>query len=259
MNDDPGALPAKMGLGGEPGAAIHGQAQLEPPSGGCQEGASGLPPVASTSMPAPDLPTLPAPWPDETYQPPEPLGAGVRPRSILFVAWRDLANRRAGGSEVLVDRLASGVLARGHRVTLLCGGPVAERPYRVMHNGGTYSQFLRAPLAYLRHFRNYDLIVEVCNGMPFLAPLWSRRPVLCLVNHVHTDLWSIRFRPPVSTVGRKVEQVVMPRVHRENLFLTVSPSTAESLQQIGVGQDRIRQICNGVEAPDPPAPRSPEP
>ena len=26
-----------------------------------------------------------------------------------------------------------------------------------------------------------DLIVEVCNGMPFLAPLWSRRPVLCLV------------------------------------------------------------------------------
>jgi Glycosyltransferase len=39
----------------------------------------------------------------------------------------------------------------------------------------------------------------------------------------------------------------------------VSPSTAESLQQIGVGQDRIRQICNGVEAPDPPTPRSPEP
>jgi Glycosyltransferase len=46
----------------------------------------------------------------------------------------------------------------------------------------------------------------------------------------------------------------MPRVHRENLFLTVSPSTAESLQQIGGGQDRIRQICNGVEAPDPPDP-----
>ena len=95
--------------------------------------------------------------------------------------------------------------------------------------------------------------------MPFLAPLWSQRPVLCLVNHMHTELWSIRFRPPFSTVGRNIERVVMPRVHRNNLFLTVSPSTAESLQQIGVGQDRIRQICNGVEAPDPPTPRSPEP
>ncbi len=238
---------------------MHGQAQLRLPNAGCQGGGRGLPPVASTSMPAPNLRTLPAPWPDEAYGLPEPLGVDVRPRSILFVAWRDLANRRAGGSEVLVDRLASGMLARGHRVTLLCGGPVAERPYRVMRNGGTYSQFLRAPLAYLRHFRNYDLIVEVCNGMPFLAPLWCRRPVLALVNHMHTELWSIRFRPPVSTVGRNIERVVMPWAHRGNLILTVSASTAEALQRIGVGQDRIRQICNGVEAPDPPTPRSPDP
>jgi glycosyltransferase involved in cell wall biosynthesis len=202
----------------------------------------------------------PGAWPAETdLAPPEPRGCGDRSLSILFVAWRDLANPRAGGSEVLVDQLASGVLAGGHRVTLLCGGPVAERPYRVVRNGGTYSQFLRAPLAYLRHFRNYDLIVEVCNGMPFLAPLWSRRPVLCLVNHAHTELWSIRFRPPVSTVGRRIESSVMPWVHRGNLFLTVSPSTAEALQRMGVGEDRIRQICNGVVQPDPLTPRSPDP
>jgi glycosyltransferase involved in cell wall biosynthesis len=180
-------------------------------------------------------------------------------RRILFVAWRDLASPRAGGSEVLVDQLASGLLARGHQVTLLCGGPVAERPYRVQRNGGTYSQFLRAPSAYLRHFRDADLIVEVCNGMPFLVPLWSRRPVICLVNHVHTELWPIRFRPPASTVGRRVESTVMPWVHRKNLFLTVSASTAQSLQQMGVGADRIRQICNGVVRPDPPTPRSPDP
>ena len=180
-------------------------------------------------------------------------------RKILFIAWRDLANPLAGGSEILVDQLASGMLARGHRVTLLCGGPVAERPYHVMRTGGTYSQFLRTPLAYLRNFRDADLIVEVCNGMPFLAPLWSGRPVLCLVNHVHTDLWPIRFRPPVSTVGRNVERLVMPWVHRRNLFLTVSPSTAENLEQMRVARDRIRQICNGVVEPDPPTPRSPDP
>ena len=184
---------------------------------------------------------------------------GAFARNILFIAWRDLANPRAGGSEVLVDQLASGLLTRGHRVTLLCAGPVAERPYQVRRSGGTYSQFVRAPLAYLRHFRDTDLIVEVCNGMPFLVPLWSRRPAICLVNHVHAELWPIRFRPPVSTVGRRVESTVMPWVHRKNLFLTVSSSTAESLERMGVGQDRIRQICNGVVRPDPPAPRSPDP
>jgi glycosyltransferase involved in cell wall biosynthesis len=227
MNDDQGARPA--------GASLPGP------------GAGGL-----------RAPSAAQPWAAEPRGEPVPW-VGVRPRNILFIAWRDLANPRAGGSEVLVDRLASGMLARGHRVTLLCGGPMAERPYRVMGNGGTYSQFLRAPFAYRRHFRDSDLIVEVCNGVPYLAPLWSRRPVLCLVNHVHTDLWPIRFRPPFSTVGRNIERMVMPWVHRRNLFLTVSASTADALQGMGVGRDRIRQICNGVEQPDPLIPRSPEP
>ena len=56
----------------------------------------------------------------------------------MFIAWRDLANPRAGGSEVLVDRLAYGMLARGDRVTLLCGGPVGRARSRVVRNGGTY-------------------------------------------------------------------------------------------------------------------------
>jgi glycosyltransferase involved in cell wall biosynthesis len=95
--------------------------------------------------------------------------------------------------------------------------------------------------------------------MPFFAPLWSRRPLLCLVNHVHTDLWRLRLRPPFSTAGRFTEGVLMPWAHRRNLFLTVSSSTAAALQEIGVSQDRIRQICNGVMEPDPLTARSPEP
>jgi glycosyltransferase involved in cell wall biosynthesis len=194
-------------------------------------------------------PRLPAPL----------IVTGQRQKNVLFVAWRDLANGRAGGSEVLVDRLAAGMLARGHRVTLLCGGQTEERAYQVIRNGGLYTQFLRAPVAYLRNLRDADLIVEVCNGMPFLTPLWSRRPVICLVNHVHTELWPIRFPWPLSAVGQRVETRLMPWVHRRNLFLTVSGSTADALTGMGVGRDRIRQICNGVEQPDPPTPRSPEP
>lgn len=244
MNDDQDARPAGAGLPrvSLPEAGVHGLGVPWHPGQGLAEQVLA------------DERGLSATWtagPDGQ--------ARVRPRNILFIAWRDLANPRAGGSEVLVDRLAAGMLARGHRVTLLCGGPMAERPYRIMGNGGTYSQFLRAPFAYRRHFRDSDLIVEVCNGVPYLAPLWSRRPVLCLVNHVHTDLWPIRFRPPFSTVGRNIERMVMPWVHRRNLFLTVSTSTAEALQGMGVDQGRIRQICNGVEEPDPLVPRSPEP
>jgi glycosyltransferase involved in cell wall biosynthesis len=184
---------------------------------------------------------------------------GHKGRHILFVAWRDLANPRAGGSEVLVDRLAEGMTARGDRVTLLCGGPTAARPYEVIRSGGTYTQFLRAPLAYQRRLRDCDLVVEVCNGMPFFAPLWARRPMVCLVNHVHTDLWAVRLPPPLAGVGRFTESVLMPWAHRKNLFLTISPSTADALADIGVEKDRIRQVSMCVEQPQPLTPRSPEP
>src|SRR4051812_29638678 len=118
MTDDPGAQPAEMSFPGQLEPALEVQRHA----------------VAGTFTPEP--------WPPEIFGPAGPPGPESQPRNILFVAWRDLANRRAGGSEILVDRLASGMLARGHRVTLLCGGPVAERPYHVARNGGTYSQFL---------------------------------------------------------------------------------------------------------------------
>ena len=207
----------------------------------------------ATQPPAPPG-SRPAPREPATARDPERA-----PRHIVFVAWRDLANPRAGGSEVLIDRLSEGMTARGDRVTLLCGGPVAARGYQVIRSGGTYSQFLRAPAHFRRRLRDCDLVVEVCNGMPFFAPLWSRRPMVCLVNHVHTELWDVRLPRPFSTVGQYAESVLMPWAHRENLFLTVSASTAAALAAIGVGEDRIRMVCNGVEQPQPLTPRSKEP
>jgi glycosyltransferase involved in cell wall biosynthesis len=180
-------------------------------------------------------------------------------RRVLIVAWRDVASPHAGGSELLVDQLAAGLTARGDQVTLLCGGPSAGHAYEVVRSGGPYTQFLRAPLAYRRQVRDCDVVVEVCNGMPFLTPLWADKPTVCMVNHVHTDLWPLRFRPPVSTVGQFLEQRVMPWVHRRNLVVTVSASTAKELQGLGVDRERIRMLNNGAAPAGPPVPRSRRP
>jgi len=179
-------------------------------------------------------------------------------RRVVIVAWRDISSPQAGGSELLVDQLAAGLTARGDQVTLLRGGPPTAHTYDVVRSGGPYTQFLGAPFAYWR-LRECDVVVEVCNGMPFLAPLWSRRPVICMVNHVHTDPWPLRFRPPLSTAGCFLERRVMPWVHRRNLVLTVSASTARELESLGIPRERIRMLTNGAAPAGPPAPRSAEP
>lgn len=179
---------------------------------------------------------------------------------VLFVAWRDLAHPQAGGSEVVVDRLARGLLDQGHDAALLCGGPVGLRPYEVIEAGGTFSQYVRAPIEYARRADEWDIAVDVENGIPFFASLWRRDGAsVCLVHHVHGRQWNLRFPQPVAAAGRLIEAKGMPSAYRDRLFAAISPSTAEGLEGIGVDPARIRVIPVGVDMYEPPAARSDSP
>ena len=168
---------------------------------------------------------------------------------IAFMSWRDLANDLAGGSEVFIDRLAVGMMDLGHEVTLLCGGPVGERPYPVVDLGGTHSQYLRAPFIHHRTVRDWDLLVDTENGIPYFSPLWRRKPVLAFVHHVHTDQWGQHFGPVLAGVGRIAEEVAMPRVYRRVPFLAISPSTATRSSRSASRRDRISILNPGVDLP----------
>jgi glycosyltransferase involved in cell wall biosynthesis/SAM-dependent methyltransferase len=166
---------------------------------------------------------------------------------IVAVSWRDLAHPQAGGSELLVDRLLSGLAERGHDVALVCGGPVAARGYPVYDAGGTYSQYLKAPVIISTLLRKADLVIDVENGLPFLSPLWRRRPSVCLVLHNHGDQWAMRFPRPVARVARGVEHHVIPAIYRRRLFVAISSSTAEGLRELGVDGRQIRVVEPGVD------------
>ncbi len=103
------------------------------------------------------------------------------------------------------------------------------------------------------------MVVEVCNGMPFLAPLWSRQPSVCMVNHVHSDLWPLRF-PPAGVDGRPVpEERGMPWAHRRNLVLTVSDVDRAGAAVAGRGPRAHPHAEQRGRPAGPPVPRSAEP
>ncbi|MFD8554754.1 glycosyltransferase family 4 protein, partial [Streptomyces fradiae] len=217
--------------------------------------ASALAPGQKDPFPVPVPVPVPAPTASRAAGPP----TAPPPHRIAFLARRDLANQAAGGSELLIDRIAAGLTADGHEVTLVCGGPAAARDYRVVSAGGDAGHFLRARRTLAREAGDCDLLVEVCNGMPYLAPLWHRGPTLCLVNHVHTDLWRMRYPRPAARLGRRLEHWALAGTHRDNLMVAVSESTAAELRGIGVAADRIRIVHNGVEEPGPLLPEAAEP
>jgi glycosyltransferase involved in cell wall biosynthesis len=184
---------------------------------------------------------------------------------VAFVSWRDLASPQAGGSEVVVDRLITGLQDRGHEGVLLCGGPVGRRPYEVIETGGVYSQYLKAPFA-ARRLRDVDLLVDVANGMSFFAPLWGRpTPVMFLVHHVQGEMWHHFYFPkPVAHFGEQLEAKGQPLAYRRCQVVAVSPSTRDELVKLGFDTDRIHLMPNGIDPATfrPPAggaDESPEP
>jgi glycosyltransferase involved in cell wall biosynthesis len=170
---------------------------------------------------------------------------------VVALSWRDTANPLAGGAELVLDCILTGLEDRGFDVALICGGPVAEHSYPVVRAGGTYSQYLLAPLACMTRFRRADVVIDVENGVPYFAPLWRRRPKLCLVHHVHTDQWATRFPNAVAAALQWLESRVMPRVYRRCRFVAVSESTSIALQAIGVKAEQICVIEHGTPAPLP--------
>ncbi|MGH3576124.1 MAG: glycosyltransferase family 4 protein [Mycobacterium sp.] len=192
--------------------------------------------------------------------------ASHRPRSVgavLLLCWRDTWHPQGGGSEAYLQRIGARLAASGVAVTLRTarypGAPRREVTdgVQISRAGGRYSVYLWALLAMaaarlglgpLRRVRP-DVVIDTQNGWPFLARLIYGRRVAVLVHHCHHQQWPVAGRV-IGRLGWLVESRLSPRLHRRNQYVTVSLPSARDLVALGVGNDRIAVVRNGLdEAP----------
>jgi glycosyltransferase involved in cell wall biosynthesis len=184
-------------------------------------------------------------------------------RSVLLLCWRDTGHPQGGGSETYLQRIGAHLAASGVAVTLRTASyPGATRRevvdgVHIYRAGGRYSVYIWALLAMasarlgigpLRGVRP-DVVVDTQNGLPFLARLVYGSRVAVLVHHCHREQWPVAgwF---LSRVGWFVESWLSPRVHRRNQYVTVSLPSARDLVALGVDNERIAVVRNGLdEAP----------
>ena len=185
-------------------------------------------------------------------------------RHVLFLNWRDSHNPEGGGSEVYTERIAAQLVGHGHRVTLLSAahpGAPAEQALpsgvHIVRRGGRHTVYLRAALTYLAGGLGFgplapgargrpDLIVDVCNGVPFLSPLYARCPTVVVIHHVHREQWPVVLGGWRGRFGWWLESWVAPRAYRRCRYVTVSEATRDELVRLGVGEERISIIHNGL-------------
>jgi glycosyltransferase involved in cell wall biosynthesis len=184
-------------------------------------------------------------------------------RSVLLLCWRDTGHPQGGGSETYLQRVGAQLAADGIKVTLRTaryrGAPRREvvDGVEISRAGGRYTVYIWALIAMaaarlnigpLRHVRP-DVVVDTQNGLPFLAQLVYGRRVAVLVHHCHREQWPVA-GPVLSRLGWFVESTLSPRVHQRNQYVTVSLPSARDLVALGVDNERIAVVRNGLdEAP----------
>ncbi|MCU1346827.1 MAG: putative glycosyl transferase, partial [Acidimicrobiia bacterium] len=117
-------------------------------------------------------------------------------RAIHFLAWRDLDDPEAGGSEVHAAQVARRWAEAGIDVTMRTSY-APNRPshgardgYRVIRKAGRYLVFPRAVASEISgRMGPRDGLVEIWNGVPFLSPIWTRGPRMVWLHHVHGEMW----------------------------------------------------------------------
>lgn len=175
-------------------------------------------------------------------------------RRVHVLAWRDLADPDAGGSEVHADefmhRWADRGLSVTHRTSAAAGLPAVDRRngYDVIRQGSRYSVFPRTVASEIAGLMGpYDALVEIWNGVPWFSPVWCRKPRITMFHHVHGPMWDQVMPGLLAPAGRLLESRLAPPLYRRGLTVTPSDATRDELVELGFRPDRVRAFPNGVD------------
>jgi glycosyltransferase involved in cell wall biosynthesis len=183
------------------------------------------------------------------------VAAAAGLRSVDMFAWRDLDHPEAGGSEVHAARIAERWAAAGLDVTITSSrAPRAPRRhgrdgYRVVRPAGRYLVFpAAAARGMIRRRALADGVVEVWNGMPFFSPVWSRRPRMTFLHHVHGGMWDLVMPAPLAAVGKALEARLAPRFYRHDPVVTLSESSRLAiLDKLRLDPSLVTVVPPGVD------------
>lgn len=176
-------------------------------------------------------------------------------RRVHVLAWRDLADVEAGGSELHAATIAKLWAQAGVEVTFRTsyaqGAPPRSRRdgYQVIRKAGRYMVFPRAVGSELvgRHGQR-DGLVEIWNGVPWLSPLWATGPKVTWLHHVHGPMWPMVLPPRLARLGELVEQRLAPPIYRRMRMVTLSESSRrEMVHDLGFKPSRVSVVPPGID------------
>jgi glycosyltransferase involved in cell wall biosynthesis len=173
---------------------------------------------------------------------------------ILAVNWQDRENPLAGGAEIHLHEIFERLAARGHEVTLLCGGwpgcpPRATLDGIDVRRVGTRQTFaLKVFGHWKRELRDvpFDILFEDINKAPLYTPLWGARArsVACVPHLFGGTAFRELAWPLAAAVWLSERPLAL--AYRPVPFQAISEGTADDLVHRGIAREHVKVIYPGV-------------
>ncbi len=173
---------------------------------------------------------------------------------ILILNWRDPRHPAAGGAEVFLFEQARRWVKSGCCVEWLTAGFRGGRSHdaidgvNVRRVGNALTVYAAVPWAYLREFRDrFDIVLDSSNGLPFFSPLFSTKPKICIVYHVHREIFRKHLPTWLAVPLIWCEGKLVPFLYRDVDFVTISDDTRTEMIRLALSRRLIRLVRCGVD------------
>ncbi len=178
----------------------------------------------------------------------------MRRFNILIFNWRDITHPWAGGAERHIHEVSKRLVNAGHTVTLFCaryeGAKDVEKidGIEIIRKGGRFSVYVYAFWEYVTKLkkRNFDLIIDDINAIPWFTPLYIRKPKIAIIHHFAKYIFFEELPFLLAIIAYCIE-LSYPFIYRKIPFITVSPSSRDEMVNVGIPEEHITIVTHGVD------------
>ena len=168
--------------------------------------------------------------------------------NILWLNHRDPKHPFAGGAEVRLHEIGKRLIQNGHSVKLICerwpGSKKTELldGIEVVRIGNKFTIHLEVPFL-VNRFNGNIIIDDMAHALPWESQFFTHKSVIGQVHHVHQNVLNLELNPIAAQALTLSERAI--KYYKS--VIVVSESTKQALINLGLPENRMRVIPNGVD------------
>ncbi len=179
---------------------------------------------------------------------------------ILVMNWYDPYSPPAGGLERYLHEIFGRIASYGDEVTILCGTPTGPRPSPCPDR--LHIEHIKAPMGNmavramvmilgahrytLARQKQFDIVVDCVNKVPFFTPLYVSQPRVSLQAHFNGLTFYEEFPQPIAMLGYRLERAYFRTIYSHEPFVVISMSTRRELSHYGIDPNNSAVVYPGI-------------